>query len=103
MSSEPNPSSSPSMRLRRLAKMLYAKTAGIATARAAAVAVSAAATKASVTVDNINPVVPGVASTGTISFADGALTGSASIALPIETTAAVATAPLAAEGGFSLP
>lgn len=54
------------------------------------VAVSAAATKASVSVENINPVVPGVASTGTISFADSALTGSASIALPIETTAAVA-------------
>jgi flagellin-like hook-associated protein FlgL len=54
------------------------------------VAVSAAATKASIEVDNIDPVVPGVASTGTISFADGALTGSASIALPIETTAAVA-------------
>jgi flagellin len=54
------------------------------------VAVSAAATKASIEVDNIDPVVPGVASTGTISFADGALTGSATIDLPIETTPAVA-------------
>jgi flagellin len=54
------------------------------------VAVSAAATKASIEVDNIDPVVPGVASTGTISFADGALTGTATIDLPIETTPAVA-------------
>jgi flagellin len=54
------------------------------------VEVSSAATKASVSVDNINAVVPGVASTGTISFADSALTGTASIALPIETTPAVA-------------
>ena len=41
MSSEPNPSSALSNRLRRAAKMLYENAAGMATANAAAVAIPA--------------------------------------------------------------
>src|SRR5688572_12701560 len=44
MTSDPKPSSSPSSRFNRLAKRLYPNTAGIATASAAAVAISASAT-----------------------------------------------------------
>jgi flagellin len=54
------------------------------------IAVSAAATKASVEIDDIEAVVPGVNSTGALTFADGATTGGGVIELPVETTPAAA-------------